>query len=298
MSDTTTTVLGLVKPEVGASVDSWGPKINDDLDAIDALFETLARHFGARTVGIVLSGTGSDGSRGARAIADAGGSVFVESETSAGYPQMPIATRDTGVASCQGTPGTLALRVYALAISCFEGTMPEDADPAVAASLLSLLGSLADLRGIEANARTVDLLRRAAEAAGCRTLLDYRLHLLDDGAERLPGGSIGALGVRRRQVDLGGEDPGVGGEHLVPGGLAELLHEQNAQIPERLADDDAAGGPHRSGRAGDVCRVPAAPRRGPRRGSAPGRRAGPPRPRSPGARWPCWRPGRRRSPRR
>ncbi|MBS0602304.1 MAG: response regulator, partial [Proteobacteria bacterium] len=153
--------------------------------SIDGLFETLARHFGARTIGIVLSGTGSDGSRGARAIADAGGSVFVESETSAGYPQMPIATRDTGVTSCQGTPGTLALRVYALAISCFEGTTPEDADPAVAASLLSLLGSLADLRGIEANARTVDLLHRAAEAAGCRTLVDYRLHLLDDGAERL-----------------------------------------------------------------------------------------------------------------
>lgn len=65
---------------------------------IDVFFRSLARDCGDRAVGIVLSGGGSDGSRGIRDIHEAGGLVIVQDEASAQFDGMPRTARDAGVA--------------------------------------------------------------------------------------------------------------------------------------------------------------------------------------------------------
>src|SRR2546430_15096488 len=57
--------------------------------AIDHFFESLAEECGSRAIGIVLSGTGSDGTAGLRAIKAAGGLAFGQNEDSGKVDAMP-----------------------------------------------------------------------------------------------------------------------------------------------------------------------------------------------------------------
>jgi two-component system CheB/CheR fusion protein len=74
---------------------------------IDHFFRSLAADWGARSVGVILSGMGSDGSLGLRAIKENAGTVFVQSPSSAKFDGMPRSAIDAGLADVIAPPQDL-----------------------------------------------------------------------------------------------------------------------------------------------------------------------------------------------
>src|SRR5215208_5891845 len=82
---------------------------------IDHFFESLAEECGSRAIGIVLSGTGSDGTAGLRAIKAAGGVTFAQTEASAKFDAMPRSAIRSGFVDIVLPPEAIAREIWRIA---------------------------------------------------------------------------------------------------------------------------------------------------------------------------------------
>jgi two-component system CheB/CheR fusion protein len=81
---------------------------------IDLFLRSLAQDVGERAVAVILSGSGSDGSRGIQEISRAGGIVFCESPDTAQFNGMPVSAMHTGIVDQVLPPEEIAAAIAAL----------------------------------------------------------------------------------------------------------------------------------------------------------------------------------------
>lgn len=146
----------------------------------DTLFRSLAREYGEHAVAVVLSGLGSDGAAGVRAVAQARGLCVAQDPSTTDYPSMPAAAIDTGLVQLVAAPEDLLDQIRRLLTLDGED---EAADPAFGA----LLDMVREESGVEfRHYKPNTLLRRIARRRGIlgiESLEDYAQRVREDGAE-------------------------------------------------------------------------------------------------------------------
>ena len=118
--------------------------------SVDRFFVSLAEGAGTHAIGIILSGTGSDGAYGVQAIRGAGGTTFAQHEKTAKYDGMPLAAVNTG---------------------CVDLVMAPDE---IGQHLAKLPGSLQMTGQLELSNETPDLLQELFHILHARCNVDFR----------------------------------------------------------------------------------------------------------------------------
>ncbi|MGB0909585.1 MAG: chemotaxis protein CheB [Nitrospirales bacterium] len=157
---------------------------------IDIFFRSLAQDVRTRSMGVILSGTGADGSRGIREIHNVGGYVVVQDETTAKFDGMPRTAIATGVANSVSPPALIPNDVMN-----YIGAPQDEVDLDLSRTVtigadtpVNDIFTLLRLRyGIEFHyykAATIDRrLERRMKIVHCLTLQDYVGYLQDNPSE-------------------------------------------------------------------------------------------------------------------
>ncbi|HYL37588.1 MAG TPA: chemotaxis protein CheB [Bryobacteraceae bacterium] len=111
---------------------------------IDAFFRSLAQHRGSQAIGVVLSGTGTDGTLGLAAIKAEGGIVFAQDQRTAKYPDMPrSASAQFGSADFVLPPAQIAAELARIAGHPYvrQAELEEEPEPATPESQFAAIFS-------------------------------------------------------------------------------------------------------------------------------------------------------------
>jgi two-component system, chemotaxis family, CheB/CheR fusion protein len=155
---------------------------------IDIFLESLARNYADRAVGVILSGTGSDGTNGLRAINEAGGFAMVQEPLSAEFDGMPRTAIATGVVDQILAPSALAQTIYQLTRSPLDRQHLSRSENTLLDSfkLQSIASILAKHEQVDfSHYKTSTLSRRIHRRcliSGCNNLEDY-VRLLEISSE-------------------------------------------------------------------------------------------------------------------
>ena len=119
---------------------------------IDGFFRSLAEEQGNRAIGVILSGTATDGTLGAGVIKAAGGITLAQDERSAQYDGMPHSAIAAGCVDFVGSPKAIATELERIAkhpLLIHSGSAKEEKLIIEAKGIESILGTLRAVKGLD-----------------------------------------------------------------------------------------------------------------------------------------------------
>ena len=144
---------------------------------VDVFLRELAADSGGQTLGVILSGTATDGTLGLHAIKAAGGITFAQEVRTAKFDGMPKSAIAAGVVDYVLSPAGIALQLVALAQHARAAEGPEDAEVPEDAELATILRLVRSATGVDfthyKHGTLARRIKRRMTIRGFETLEDY-----------------------------------------------------------------------------------------------------------------------------
>ncbi|MCP4595489.1 EAL domain-containing protein [Neptuniibacter sp.] len=150
--------------------------------SINEFFISLAAELGERAVGVILSGTGTDGTAGLRAIQAAGGIAIVQSPESAKYSGMPLSAIDAGASDFILEPEEISAKLMALPSDML---VEVEFSPSTLERIIQLLNKACDVDFSGYKVGTLSRRVRRRMVATAHSSMESYLEWLEDNSDEL-----------------------------------------------------------------------------------------------------------------